>query len=209
LKTAIPGTCGLTISKALVCLLALAAIAPSASAEVIDRVVAIVEGHVITLSDVRQERVLRSQLGDRAVDDDRILAGQLVDNYLVERQIADYPNIDVSDEEVADEIQQLKGVATPVPNAIREAVRRRIRIQKFFDVKFRELIRPTADEISKYYEEVFVPEARKRGLQSVPPLTDPEMSSAIRENVIQESMDHEISVWLEAIRRRSNVEIFN
>jgi hypothetical protein len=75
-------------------------------------------------------------------------------------------------------------------------------------MRFRQLIRPTDEEIRRYYEEVFVPETRKRGLQSIPPLTESDLVSAIRENVIQENLDHEVEVWLEAIRRRSNVEIF-
>jgi hypothetical protein len=95
-----------------------------------------------------------------------------------------------------------------VSNALRDAVRRRIRIQKFLDMRFRQSIRPTDDEIRKYYEDVFVPEARKRGLPSIPPLTDPDIANAIRENVIQEDLDENLEVWLEAVRRRSNVEIF-
>jgi len=175
------------------------------NAEVIDRVVAVVERHVITLSDLRQEREVREQLGEKRIEGDALLAKQLVDNYLIERQIADYPNIDVTEEEVDADVQKLKPGATSI---VREAMRRRIRIQKFLDMKFRELIRPTDDELRKYYDEVFLPEARARGLQSVPALTDPEMSSAIRENVIQESLDHEVGVWLEALRRRSSIEIF-
>src|SRR5262245_22505661 len=189
------------------CLFAVLAAGSRTSAEVIDRVVAVVEKHVVTLSDLRQERAIRSQLGDRPIDDDRILVGQLVDNYLIEQQIADYPNIDVTDAEVNETLQDFKSLSTPVTDVVREAVRKRIRVQKFFDVKFRQLIRPTADEIRKYYEEVFVPEAHKRGMQSVPPVTDPEMSAAILQNVVQERMDREVSLWLVAVRRRSNVEI--
>src|SRR5262249_36111089 len=173
-------------------------------AEVLDKVVAVVEGHVITLSDLRNERAIRTQLGEKAPDTNKALAKDLIDQYIIERQIADYPNIDVMDAEVDAELQTLN-VRTSDP--LRTAVRRRIRMRKFFDVKFRQLIRPTDDEIRKYYEEVFVPEARTRGLQSIPPLSDPEMAAAIRENVIQESVNHELDVWLEAMRRRSNIEV--
>jgi hypothetical protein len=27
-------------------------------------------------------------------------------------------------------------------------------------------------------------------------------------NIIEEKLDHEVKIWLEAIRRRSNIEIF-
>jgi len=173
-------------------------------AEVIDKVVAVVDGHVITLSDLRKEQGFRTQLGEKAPDTDVALAKELIDQYLIERQIADYPNIDVTDEEVNAELQKLKISPSDV---LRDAVRRRIRMQKFIDVKFRQLIRPTDVEIRKYYEEVFVPEARTRGLQSILPLSDPEMAAAIRDNLIEESVNHELNVWLEATRRRSNIEV--
>ena len=38
-------------------------------AEVIDRIIAVVEGHIITLSDLRQEREIRATLGEKAIDD--------------------------------------------------------------------------------------------------------------------------------------------
>src|SRR5262245_18664191 len=190
-------------------LCALVALCFVAHAEVIDRIVAVVDGHIITLSDLRREREIRGELGDRAIDDNHILAGQLIENYLIEMQIADYPNIDVTDAEVDADLAQLRARGITASDTLRDAVRRRIRIQKFFDMKFRQLIRPTDEEILKYYDEVFVPEAQKRGLQSVPPLTNSEMATAIRENVIQERLDHEVTLWIEAIRRRSNVEIFD
>jgi len=177
--------------------------------EVIDRIVAVVDGHIITLSDLRREREVRAQLGDRPIEDNHILAGQVIENYLIEMQIADYPNIDVTDAEVAADLEKLRSRGMTASQALRDAVRLRIRIQKFFDMKFRQLIRPTDDDIRKYYEEVFVPEARKRGLQSVPPLTNAEMVDALRENVIQEKLDHEVTLWIEAIRRRSNIEFFD
>jgi hypothetical protein len=178
------------------------------NAEVIDRVVAVVEGHVITLSDLRQERQIRAQLGEEPNDEDAALTKQLVDNFLIERQIADYPNLDVTDAEVDSDLEKFNLSANRASDALRNAVRQRIRMQKFFDMRFRQFIRPTDDEIRKYYDEVFLPEARARGMQSIPPLTDPEMAKGIRENVIQENLNHEVDGWLKAIRRRSNVEVF-
>lgn len=178
-------------------------------AEVIDRIVAVVEGHIITLSDLREERAIRAQLGDRPVEDDRLLAGQLIETYLIEKQIADYPNIEVAKEEVDADLAKYKAGGSLPSDVIRDAIRRRIRMQKFIDMKFRQSIRPTDEEIRKYYDEVFVAEARKRGVQAIPPLTDSEMAAGIRENVIQERLDHEVTVWLEALRRRTNVEIYN
>ena len=181
---------------------------PHSPAEVIDRIVAVVEGRIITLSDLRGEREIRAILGEKATTDDATLRKLLVDSYLIEREIADYPNTEVTDAEVDEYVARVVQRPGPASNALRDAVRRRIRIQKFFDIRFRQSIRPTDDEIRRYYEDVFVPEARNRGLQSIPLLTDPAVANAIRENVIQENLDENVEVWLEAVRRRSNVEIF-
>jgi hypothetical protein len=178
-----------------------------AHAEVIDRIVAVVDAHIITLSDLRQEREVRTQLGEKSVEDDLTLTNQLTDAYLIDQQIADYPNIEVTNTEVQAALDKLNPRLSKVSEAIRDAVRQRIRIQKFFDVKFRELIRPTDAEIQKYYDEKFVPEARARGLEKIPALTDAQIADGIRENVIQEKLDHEVDVWLEAIRKRSKVEV--
>jgi hypothetical protein len=199
-----------------------------AFAEVLDRIVAVVDGQIITLSDLRQEREIRALLQEKPIDDDRVLARLLVDARLMERQIADYPNIDVTEDEINADVRRLSLFQVPNPRdsagvaladaqgqilktpagPVLDAIRGRIRSQKFFDVKFRQSIRPTDEEVRKYYQDVFVPAARARGMDTVPPLTDPAMADAIRDNVIQEDLDHEVEVWLEAIRRRSKIEVF-
>jgi len=177
-----------------------------ARAEVIDRIVAVVEGHIITRGDLRQEREIRERLGEKPVEDDKALVQELIDNYLIERQIADYPGADVSNDEVDADLQKSVSREGRPSQAVREATRRRIRRQKYFDLRFRQFIRPSDDDVRKYYEDVFVPEARSRGVNPIPPLN--QIVDAVRNNVIEENLNHEINVWLEAIRRRSNIEVF-
>ncbi|PYS45533.1 MAG: hypothetical protein DMG13_31840 [Acidobacteria bacterium] len=77
---------------------------------------------------------------------------------------------------------------------------------KYFDVRFRQFLRASDEEIRKYYDEVFVPEARSRKLDSIPALE--QVADVIRKNIIEEKLDHEVKIWMEAIRRRSDIEIF-
>ncbi|HEY2382338.1 MAG TPA: hypothetical protein VGK48_14260 [Terriglobia bacterium] len=179
---------------------------PAARAEVIDKMVAVVEGHVITLSDLRQEREIRTRLGDKPENDDTALIRDMIDNYLIEKQSSDFPGVDVSPEEIDRELQKSppqEGVPSP---AIRAAIGRRLRMQKYFDLRFRQFIRPSDQDLQKYYDEVFVPEAKNRGLDPIPPLAS--ITDAIRNNVVQEQINHDVDGWLEAIRARSNIEIF-
>ena len=89
---------------------------------------------------------------------------------------------------------------------MREVIRKRIQMAKYFDVRFRQFLRASDEEIRKYYDEVFVPEAKARGLNPIPPLE--QVADVIPKNVIEEKLDHEVKIWLEAIRRRSDIEIF-
>src|SRR6267143_693185 len=74
-------------------------------AEVLDRMVAVVDGHIITASDVRQEREISMRLGDKPIEDEKALIQHMIDNYLIETQIADFPGIDVTDAEVDAELK--------------------------------------------------------------------------------------------------------
>jgi hypothetical protein len=175
-------------------------------AEILDRMIAVVDGHIFTASDVRQEREISMRLGDKAIADDKALIQQMIDNYLIEAQIADFPGADVTDAEVDEELKksvQADGIPSP---AIREAVRKRMRMRKYFDLRFGQFIRPSDEDIRSYYNNVFLPAAQARNLDPLPPLE--KVTDLIRSNVIQEAMDHEITIWLEAIRRRSSIEVF-
>ena len=178
----------------------------AAQAEVIDKVLAVVDGHIITASDLRQERDILMRLNEKPVDDDKALVQQLIDNYLIETQITNFPGIDVTDADVDQELQRSVTAESAPSAALREAVRLRVRMRKYFEMRFVQFIQASDEDVSKYYNDIFVPEAKKRELNPIPPLT--EVTELIRNNVIQESLNHEINIWLEAIRRRSNIEVF-
>jgi hypothetical protein len=175
-------------------------------AEIIDRIVAVVDGQIITLSDLNQEREIRARLGEKPIDDDKALLEELIENKLIENQMADFPGVEVTDEEVEADLNKSQAKQGAATQPIWEAVRKRLRMQKYFDVRFRQFLRASDEEVRKYYEEVFVPEAQRRGVNPIPPLE--QVADMIRMNIIEEKLDHEVKIWLEAIRRRSNIEIF-
>jgi len=178
----------------------------AAHAEILDRIVAVVDGNIITLSDLQQEREIRARLGEKPIDDDKALLQELIENRLIESQMADFPGVEVTDEEVDAELKKTQARQGAASQAVREAVRKRLQMQRYFDVRFRQFLRASDEEVRKYYDEVFVPEARKRGVNPVPSFE--QVADMIRMNIIEEKLDHEVMGWLEAIRRRSNIEIF-
>src|SRR5438132_9001523 len=174
-------------------------------AEVIDRIVAVVDGHIFTASDVRQQREILIGLGDKPIEDEAALLQHMIDDYLIETNMTDI-TVDVTDTEVDTEMRNFSpGSDLPLAR-VREAVRLRIRMRKYFDKRWREFIHPTDEDIQRYYENVFVPAAKERGLTAIPPLES--VANSVRNNVFQEALNHEIDIWLEAIRRKSKIEIF-
>ena len=177
-----------------------------AQAEIIDRIVAVVEGRIITLSDVRQEREIRTRLGEKPIGEDRVLVRQMIDDYLIENQIGDVPGTDVTEDEVDADLARFRTQGETPSQVMRNAVRRRIRMAKHFEVRFRQSIRASDEEVKKYYDQTFVPEAKAQGLNPIPSLE--QVTDGIRKNIIEESLNHEVKIWLEAIRRRSRIEVF-
>src|SRR5436309_10987671 len=178
---------------------------PFAIRAVIDRIVAVVDGHIITASDMRQQREIRGTLGDKPIEDEAALLQHVIDDYLIETNMTDV-TADVTDGEIDAEMRKF-GSGSDLPLAkVRESVRLRIRMRKYFDKRWGESIHPTDEDIRRYYENVFVPAAKERGVAAIPTLES--IADSIHKNVFQEALNHEINIWLEAIRRKSKIEIF-
>jgi parvulin-like peptidyl-prolyl isomerase len=176
----------------------------SLRAETLDKIVAVVDGRLVTLSDVRQESAVRSLLGEKAIEDDAVIQ-QLIEGYLIESQLAGFPGIEVTDDEIADAVAKLPKKDGVTPRALHDAVLRRMRTARYFDLRFRQFLTPSDQDVRKYYDDIFVPAARTRGMDPIPPLE--QVKDDIRKNALEEQLDHEVSIWLEAVRRRSNIEI--
>ncbi len=174
-------------------------------AEIIDRIAAVVDGHIITTSDIRQQREIRTTLGDKPIEDEAAFLQQMIDDYLIETNMTDV-TVDVTDDELDAEMRKFApGSGLPLTK-VREVVRLRIRMRKYFDKRWGESIHPTDEDIHRYYQTVFVPAAKERGLTSIPALET--IAESVRNNVFQEALNHEINIWLEAIRRKSKIETF-
>lgn len=174
-------------------------------AEIIDRMMAVVNGRMITLGDVRVERDLQGVFGGNPASEEVILQN-MVEQYLIEEQIAQFPGIEVSVGEIDSAFALFKNPGTVPEQSIRAALRKRIERSRYFDLRFRQFITVTDDEVRRYYDTVFLPAARDRGVATVPAL--PGISADIRANVVDEKMNQEVASWLDAIRERSEIEIF-
>jgi len=178
---------------------------PNSRSEIIDRILATVENRIITLSDLRQERAIRVALGEMIPADDKALLDDVIERTLVVNQITEFPGIDVAEEEIATRLSSIGDRNGMSEQKLRDAIGVRLRIANYLDVRFRQFIRVTEEDIQKYYNDVFVPRARARGSAVIPPRD--QVAADIRSNVANEKLNHEMTVWLESVRRRSDIEI--
>jgi hypothetical protein len=171
-------------------------------ADVIDRMMAVVDDRVVTLSDLGRYRDIARLFGDPVPESDSAILELVIENMLIQGQLEQL-GVRVSEQEVAAAIEQVGDHGDLPPDVIRAATRERLRRARYFNRRFA----PGASdaEIADYYQSVFVPAAAAEGLDPIPPLED--VREAIRTNVITEKMDEEISVWVESLRRRSEVEV--
>jgi len=176
----------------------------NARAEVIDRIVAVVDSKIITLSDLRLEQEIQRVLGD-PVETDEDLLKSLIDRTLLEEEMAQFPSLDVDEGEIDErmkEISDLRGVARA---AIQNAIIRKIQRRKYLELRYRQFIVVSSEEIEKEYETAFVPEAVRRGIV-VPELKT--IEEDLRMILFEKKLSQELEASLRDLRVRNNVERF-
>jgi hypothetical protein len=184
--------------------------------QVVDRIVARIDGDIILLSEVRELARLQQLLDGRSAPEDA-LVNLLVEQWIVrtEMDAARFPQPDPG--EVNAEIHRLEesfgslqalDAKLRETGLTREALRRwlalQIRMVRFTDYKFRPAVQVDAAQMERYYREQFVPEMKQRGQQARP---FEQVQEQIRELLTQMEITVRAARWLEETRARLRVEI--
>jgi len=201
----------------------------SPSAEVIDRIVAVVNRQIITLSDVEQERKFLEigpgnpaevQGSPKSEDPSQFeLTQKLIEQSLIRQQIQQFPGIDISPEEIEKQVASLKQANNFSRNweqqleqlqltaeQVKEHLRWQLQVLKFFDYRFRQFVVADSREIEEYYHEKFLPELASRGITKRPSLV--EVEEKIRAIVAEEKVNQQIDDWLKSLRESASIEVF-
>ena len=189
--------------------------AASASAEVIDRILAVVEGQIITLSDARA--ALRLDLVPADVSEDPIAAvmQRLIDRRLmlaeVERYAPAEPPASAIEARLASIQARFKDalgleIALNQTAMTREELQRHIRdtlrIDAYLQQRFSITVEPSQDDMQRYYREH---QAELTADGVLRPFG--EVAERIRARLIEERRDPIVREWIEGLRRRGNVVI--
>jgi len=176
--------------------------------EIVDKIAAVVNGRIITLSDIRKEH--RIQLAMNApAETDAALLSSLIDNYLVEEEMSQYPGLDVSDDEVDKRMKSVTDTHGLELSEIRKANTQMIQREKYFYLRFGQFIVVSPEEIEAAYNNEFVPGMKRLGET---PQELKEVAPQIRQTILagKLSQSKELEDYVKELRNRSTntIEVF-
>lgn len=196
-------------------------LAPPAGAaqKIVDQIVALVNGEVITRSDLVWSLALDPKAPDPSgqISSD-ILQRKLeviIDERLIAQEASKLPAAEVSQQEVQEGVRMLKSSFRSeeefqrrvesvglTAERISEIMRQRILIKRFIDFRFRSFVLVSEEEVKSYYEEKLAPEIRRRGAEP-PPLE--KIRGDIEALLKEQKVNAEIDRWLREIRQRAEI----
>jgi len=198
---------------------------PAAQAEVIDRIVATVNGHIILQSDWDEalcyEALLNGRTLEQFTDDERrAVLDRLIDQELLGEQMKSALFQHASEAEaearVADARKQYAEAATAEgwqsvlgkfrlsEKDLMAHVQQQIDLMRLVDARLRPAVQIDSKTIEAYYREKFVPQLKQNGAGEV---ALAEVSGKIRELLTQEKVSEMLVSWLQTLRSEGKVSL--
>jgi peptidyl-prolyl cis-trans isomerase SurA len=196
---------------------------PARAADVLDRIVATVNGRIILQSDWEDDIRFESIIGARPLsqltpEDEQGALDRLIDQELLSEQVRTSELPPPSEEEVAKRIEQIR---KQYPDASTEeewqAVLARFGLTEAqlkthitaeidllwrVDARLRPTVNIDAKNIETYYNEELLPQLRQSGAKEVPLI---QVTPKIRELLTQQKIDQLLKTWLLSLRSSSTI----
>jgi peptidyl-prolyl cis-trans isomerase SurA len=198
---------------------------PVAAGEVIDRIVATVNGQIILQSDwndaLRYEALLSARtVSDFNTEERRAVLDRLIDQELLGEQMKSVLFKHATQEEAAAEVAQTRQLYPEAATddgwksvlgkfglnekALVSHVQEQIDLMRLVDAHLRPTVQIDSKSIEAYYREKFIPQLKQSGSGNVP--LD-EVSAQIRELLTQERVSELMVSWLHSLRSESKVSV--
>jgi peptidyl-prolyl cis-trans isomerase SurA len=204
---------------------------PANSAVVLDHAVAVANGHVILASDLDDEirlSVLDPNRGGQGVLTPQGALEQLISRSLIEQQIRqeDAQAVEPSQAEVDARLDELRkqlpacvrqNCATDsgwktfleshdlTPERVEAYLRYRLEILRFIELRFRQGIQISQQQIDTYYHDVLLPQYAPG--DAIPPLD--QVAQRIQEILLQQQVNVLFGNWLNDLRKQGDVEVLD
>ncbi len=211
----------LSIMTCLAALLALTRVA--GVAEVIDRIVATVNGHIILLSDwedsLRYEAFSNGRPLDRITAENRKSAlDRLIDQELLREQMRTSDIQHASPEEVAQRVAEIRKQYADAETelgwravldryrlsdeSLKNRVATELDLMRLVDARLRPSVTVDSKSIESYYRQELLPQLRQSGGQNVPL---PDVTAKIKELLTQKKISQLLTAWLRDLRAGSEI----
>ena len=191
-----------------------------AAAVTVDRIAAVVDGQVLTVSEITQMVELRffARLGNTEEEYRREVLDALIAQALRYRDVERFGAQDIPSDTIAArllEIQRRFASEADFTAAVtrseltleelRALIKRQLQVEAYIQERFAPLVFVTNEEIEDYYNGTWRQQRRDRGL-AVPPLKDvrEEVRAALRLSRLQVEIDR----WTSQLRARANVDVY-
>ena len=202
-------------------LLALLLLLPfSAAAVTVDRIAAVIDRQVLTVSEVTQMVEIRffPRVSESEDDHRRDVLDALIAQALRLRDVERFGAQDIGPDAIDARLGEIRGRfgseaeftaalgrAELTPEEVRALVKRQLQVEAYIQERFAPLVFVAPEEIEEYYRGQWTRQRRDAGL-SVPPLEQvrEEVRLAVRGLRVQE----EIERWTAQLRERADVDVY-
>jgi len=184
-----------------------------ARAELVDRIVAIIDREVVTLSEAEQaSEIARARTGAAAAPLVSVVE-RLIESRLVEHEVERFTREPVSPELVDDALQEVRARFSSETaflemlarnglseEELRATLRRQIGVSQYLEQRFRPLTFVTEEQIDVYYRGELLPSLQGRPL---PELS--EVSESIRRILEERAFNARVEEWIEGLKGRARI----
>ncbi len=200
-----------------------ACVPPAQAGDILDRVVATVNGHVILQSDwedaVRSEAFIAGRSLDQVTAKDQKAAlDRLIDQELLREQVRASEFPPPGGEEVSKRIQEVRKQYPGAESeagwkgelaryglteaALRECITQQLNLTRLVDARLRPSVNIDAKSIESYYNQELLPQLRQSGGKEVALAA---VTPQIKELLTQQQVNLLLNVWLQNLRASSKI----
>jgi len=196
-------------------------LAAPAFAVTVDRIAAVIDQQVLTVSEVSQLAEVRffPRVAGRNDDDYRHdILEALIAQALRYRDVERFGAQDIPKDSIEARLVEIQHrFASPAeldaalahaeltPDELRTLIKRQLQVEAYIQERFAPLIFVSNDDIASYYNGPWRQQRVARGL-AVPPLAD--VREEIRTLIRSRQLDQQIETWTTQLRARANVDVY-
>jgi hypothetical protein len=191
-----------------------------ASAVTVDRIAAVIDQQVLTVSEVTQMVEIRFFPRTSESDDDyrHDVLDALIAQALRLRDVERFGAQDISADTIEARLGEIRGRfaneaeftaalarAELTLDEVRALVKRQLQVEAYIEERFAPLVFVSSEDIEAYYRGPWATQRRERGL-AVPPFDQvrEEVRLAVRSTRVQQEIDR----WTAQLRGRANVDVY-